>query len=197
MIEADITKLDPKDFAKADIIAGGFPCQAFSVAGYQKGFNDTRGTLFFDIMRFVDYSRPKVIFLENVKNIVRHDEGRTLRTILEEIKKRGYHSKWSVLNSATHANLPQNRERFFLVAFLSKAAYKTFAFPPKIQLNTTIRELLHSCMDEKYFYNKHPLYETLKEQITKDDTLYKISTKYLKEKHKINKKRLPNANCYI
>lgn len=186
LIEADITKLNPKDFPKADIVAGGFPCQAFSIAGYQRGFADTRGTLFFDIMRFVDYSKPKVIFLENVKNIVGHDSGRTLKTILEEIEGLGYHARWRVLNTATHANLPQNRERFFLVAFSDINAYKGFSFPLKMRLETKISDLIESHADAKYFYNSHPLFETLKQQITRTDTLYQWRRQYVRE----NKSRL-------
>lgn len=139
LIEADITKLDPSKCKKVDVIIGGFPCQAFSVAGYRKGFSDTRGTLFFDILRFVDAHKPICLFLENVKNIVGHDKGNTLKAILQELEQRGYYYKYTVMNTAEYANLPQNRERFYLVAFNNKQLCEEFEFPKKIKLTNKIK----------------------------------------------------------
>jgi DNA (cytosine-5)-methyltransferase 1 len=116
----DITKEQNKNYIpdKFDVLCAGFPCQAFSIAGYQKGFADTRGTLFFDIEQIVEKHKPKVVFLENVKNLVSHDNGNTFKTILDILDtKLGYKVFHKVLNSATHANIPQNRERIFIVAF--------------------------------------------------------------------------------
>ncbi|MEG2308074.1 DNA cytosine methyltransferase [Chryseobacterium sp.] len=115
----DITKEQNKNYIpeKFDILCAGFPCQAFSIAGYQKGFADTRGTLFFDIEQIVEKHKPKVVFLENVKNLVSHDNGNTFKTIIETLEQKlGYKTFAKVLNSATHANVPQNRERIFIVA---------------------------------------------------------------------------------
>jgi DNA (cytosine-5)-methyltransferase 1 len=116
----DITKERVKNYIPQDfdILCAGFPCQAFSIAGNQKGFADTRGTLFFDIEQIVVKHKPKVVFLENVKNLVSHDNGNTFKTIISVLEdKLGYKVFTKILNSMTHANIPQNLERIFIVAF--------------------------------------------------------------------------------
>lgn len=124
----DITKINEKDIPKHDILCGGFPCQAFSISGKQKGFEDTRGTLFFDIARIVNYHKPKVLFLENVKNLTKHDEGKTLKTIIKTLEELEYSVFTKVLNSSNFG-LPQNRERVYIVAFHNSLNSKTFKFP--------------------------------------------------------------------
>lgn len=124
----DITKINEKDIPKHDILCGGFPCQAFSVSGKQKGFEDTRGTLFFDIARIVNYHKPKVLFLENVKNLAKHDDGKTLKTIIKTLEQLEYSVNTKVLNSSNFG-LPQNRERVYFVAFHNSLNSKTFNFP--------------------------------------------------------------------
>ena len=124
----DITKIDEKDIPKHDILCGGFPCQAFSISGKQKGFEDTRGTLFFDIARIVDYHKPKVLFLENVKNLAKHDEGKTIKTIINTLEELEYSVFTKVLNSSNFG-LPQNRERIYIIAFHKSLKSDTFKFP--------------------------------------------------------------------
>jgi len=115
----DITKINEKEVPNHDILCGGFPCQAFSSAGLQKGFEDTRGTLFFDILRIAKEKKPKVLLLENVKNLKYHDKGRTLKTIIKHLEELGYFVKWEILN-AKDFGLPQNRERIIIIASLEK-----------------------------------------------------------------------------
>jgi len=117
--KGDITKINEKEIPKHHILGAGFPCQAFSSAGLQKGFEDTRGTLFFDILRIVKEKKPEVILLENVKNLKYHDKKRTLKIILEHLKELGYFVKWEILN-AKDFGVPQNRERIIIVASLKK-----------------------------------------------------------------------------
>ncbi len=95
----DITKVNPHRIPDHDILCAGFPCQPFSISGRKKGFNDTRGTLFFNIMEIVKAKHPKVIFLENVKHLVHHDKGNTLRVILKELEDTGYKTSWKILNA--------------------------------------------------------------------------------------------------
>ena len=95
----DITKINPKELPDFDLVVGGFPCQSFSIAGKRLGFNDTRGTLFFDIARIIKEKRPKYLLLENVKGLLSHDNGNTFRTILSTIDELGYDFQWQVLNS--------------------------------------------------------------------------------------------------
>lgn len=143
----DITQIDEKKIPPHDIILAGFPCQAFSVAGHRKGFEDTRGTLFFDVMRIASYHKPKLIFLENVKGLVGHDKGRTFKVILETLKELGYSVKYQVLNAKDYG-VPQNRERIYIVAFLDDD--KSFEFPEPIDKDVKVKDILEEKVDEKY-----------------------------------------------
>ena len=100
-----------------DVICGGFPCQSFSIAGNRRGFEDTRGTLFFEIARFASILKPRILFLENVKGLLNHDKGRTFETILQTLDELGYNVEWQVLNSKDFG-VPQNRERVFIIGHL-------------------------------------------------------------------------------
>lgn len=112
----DITKIDEKDIPPHDIILAGFPCQAFSIAGKRLGFEDTRGTLFFDVARIATYHKPKLIFLENVKGFLNHDKGNTFKVVKQTLEDLGYKVYSKVLN-AKDFGVPQNRERIYIVAF--------------------------------------------------------------------------------
>ena len=113
----DITQVNAADIPDHDILFAGFPCQPFSIIGSRLGFEDTRGTLFFDIARILDTKRPGAFILENVKQLVGHDKGRTLKHIMEILDSLGYHAKYRVLNALKYG-LPQKRERVFIVGFL-------------------------------------------------------------------------------
>jgi len=115
--DGDITKVDEKQIPDHQLLAGGFPCQSFSIAGRKKGFDDPRGTLFFDILRIAKSKRPQALLLENVKHLSKHDGGRTLDTIRSLLEEEGYHFSWQVLN-AKDFGVPQNRERTIMVASL-------------------------------------------------------------------------------
>ena len=184
----DITKDETKKFIPDgfDVLCAGFPCQAFSIAGYQKGFADTRGTLFFDIEQIVDKHKPKVVFLENVKNLVSHDNGNTFKIIIDTLENRlGYKTFARVLNSATHANVAQNRERIFIVAFdpTQVKNYKKFMFPKPIRLTKTIHDFLEKEKQDDIFYYKegHRYYPELAETIISKDTVYQWRRVYVRE----------------
>src|SRR5699024_2083232 len=119
------------DVPNADIVVGGFPCQAFSIAGYRKGFEDERGDLFFELLKVIKEKQPEAVMIENVKNMVSHDHGNTFKVIREALVMSGYNIKWKVLNGKDYGNIPQNRERIYVVGFKSKAAYDHFEFPEK------------------------------------------------------------------
>lgn len=112
----DVRTIDPWDMPECDIYCGGFPCQSFSIAGKRRGFEDTRGTLFFEIMRIAKERHPQYLFLENVKGLLNHDGGGTFQTIIETMEELGYSVEWQVLNSRYY--VPQNRERVFIVGHL-------------------------------------------------------------------------------
>lgn len=114
-VNGDITKIDPNSIPSHDILCAGFPCQPFSVSGKQKGFEDTRGTLFFNVLEIIKVKKPKVIFLENVKQLKYHDSGKTMQVILRCLKGEGYYVSWKVLNSKDFG-LAQNRERIVIIA---------------------------------------------------------------------------------
>jgi DNA (cytosine-5)-methyltransferase 1 len=120
LIVEDLNEIQASRFPKFDILTGGFPCQAFSVAGYRKGFKDPRGNIFWEIIRILDSKKPSIIFLENVKNLVKHDSGKTFLVIRKALEERGYYLKYEVLNSMEYGNIPQNRERIYIVGFRSK-----------------------------------------------------------------------------
>lgn len=173
----------PQNF---DILCGGFPCQAFSIAGHRKGFSDTRGTLFFDIQQIVAKHRPKVIFLENVKNLLTHDKGNTFKIILETLEENlGYKVFYKVLNTVTHANVPQNRERIFIVAFDPQQVdnYTDFEFPGPVELTRTIHDILEPGKQaDKYYYKKdHMYYAELERTMTSKDTIYQWRRVYVRE----------------
>lgn len=137
--EGDITKVNEENIPEHDILAGGFPCQAFSSAGKQKGFEDTRGTLFFDILRIAKEKRPRVLLLENVKNLKYHDKKRTLRIIIEHLKELGYFVKWEILN-AKDFGVPQNRERIIIIA--SKDKPFDFSKLKRVNKEVAIKDIL-------------------------------------------------------
>ena len=118
--QGDIQKIDERTVPNHDVLCAGFPCQPFSISGRQKGFDDIRGTMFFELCRIVKEKKPTVVFLENVKHLVHHDHGRTLRVILETLEKLGYCVSWKVLNSVNFG-VPQNRERIIIVGSKEKA----------------------------------------------------------------------------
>ena len=126
--EGDITKVDISKIPDHDILCGGFPCQAFSISGKQGGFNDARGTLFFEIAKIVKKKKPKIIFLENVKNLGRHDNGKTLNTIENVLNELGYNIFHKLLNSS-HYGVPQNRQRIFIIGLKRSYTSKEFEFP--------------------------------------------------------------------
>ncbi len=141
--EGDITKIKETDIPKHDILCGGFPCQAFSISGKQMGFKDIRGTLFFDIARIAKHHKPKVLFLENVKNLTKHYNGNTLKIILNTITELGYNVFWKVL-SASYYGVPQARERIYIVAFRNDLGVKKFDFPSPKFKRIYIKDILES-----------------------------------------------------
>ena len=151
-IDAPVTKINEKDIPEHDVLCAGFPCQPFSIAGDKKGFEDTRGTLFFDIIRILKEKKPKAVILENVKHFKNHDKGRTLQVILNSLKEIGYTTNWKVLN-AKDFGIPQNRERTIIVGFLDN---KKFDFNLLNQLSNNILEnILEESNNEFEFLNEN------------------------------------------
>jgi len=137
----DITKIKENEIPTHDVLCAGFPCQAFSISGKQGGFNDTRGTLFFDIARIAKYHKPKILLLENVKNLVRHDSGKTLSTIVRVLFEIGYKVFFEILD-ASDFGIPQSRRRVFFVCFDKKTGIDNFEFPRSEHRNVILKQFL-------------------------------------------------------
>ena len=185
----DIKSIDISSIPQFDVLLAGFPCQAFSVAGYRKGFEDEkgRGVLFFDLLKIIIVKKPKVVFLENVKNLVGHDNGNTFRVIIEALESNGYKIKYSVLNAMNYGNIPQNRERIYIVAFLDEEAYQKFVFPMPIQLTTKLQDIIdfNNKVDDKYYYcegkYKGDIYQKLQEAMDDSNAVYQWRRKYVRK----------------
>lgn len=147
----DITKIDEKNIPDHDILFAGFPCQPFSIIGQMKGLNDTRGTLFFDIARILKEKGPKAFILENVKQLVGHDKGKTLKVIVKSLQDLGYHVQYSVLN-ALDFGLPQKRERIVIVGHKEPIL---FTFPSPKKPYKSLTEILENKIDKKYFATEY------------------------------------------
>lgn len=165
----DITKIHEKDIPSHDILLAGFPCQAFSIAGLRKGFEDTRGTLFFDIARIASYHKPQVLFLENVKGFLNHDKGKTFKVVKSTLEDLGYQVYAKVLN-AKDFGLPQNRERIYIVAFLDDVF---FEFPKPLNKPVALADILEENPD--ILYIKRDDIKLKKDYLAKE-SLYKIKS---------------------
>jgi len=147
MPEGDITRLDNSEIPDHDILFAGFPCQPFSIIGQQKGFEDTRGTLFFEIARILDAKRPKMFILENVKQLISHNSGNTFRTILAKLNDLGYYSDYHILNALNYG-LPQKRERVIIVGY---DKFITFPQPVNNFKNKRLDDILEKDVDDSYY----------------------------------------------
>ena len=183
----DINNVKSDEIPEFDIMLGGFPCQAFSVAGYRKGFDDEkgRGVLFFQLARIFRERKPEIIFLENVKNLVGHDNGKTFRIIIEALESEGYYVKYSVLNTMEYGNIPHNRERIYIVAFRDVKIYKEFEFPKPIKLTKKLSSFIdfENKVDDCFYYTKDNFkhYDELEKSVTRMDTVYQWRRVYVRE----------------
>lgn len=155
----DITKVDETTIPDHDILCAGFPCQAFSISGKQRGFEDSRGTLFFDVARIVKEKRPKIVFMENVKNFATHDGGKTLAVVKGTMEELGYTFCQRVLNSVDYG-VPQKRERVYMVCFRNDVRTKDFVFPKAIKLTKHVEDFLleDSSLTEPLYVNREDTY---------------------------------------
>lgn len=183
----DITKESVKSCIPNgfDVLCAGFPCQAFSIAGYRKGFEDTRGTLFFDVAEIIKRKRPKAVFLENVKNLYTHDNGKTFAVIKATLEELGYVVYHKVMNSMEYANVPQNRERIFIVCFDPNQVknHHQFSFPERTELTHTIHDCIDQEINEKalFYGTKFNHYADLKRDMVSMDTIYQWRRQYVRE----------------
>ena len=193
----DIHSLKGEDLDPVDVLVGGFPCQAFSIAGYRKGSKDDRGNLFFEIIRLINElkKRPKVLFFENVKNFYTHDHGNTFKVVNEALEANGYSVFFKVLNTSLITRIPQNRERTFIIAFdegagammdeSHKMSYKfNQIFPPKeVKKIDHIKKYLEkNKVDSKYYYGQEKyMFNELEKSMKSKATVYQWRRQYVRE----------------
>jgi len=177
LVEADIRSINPDAIPDFDVLVAGFPCQPFSIMGRKKGFNDPRGNLFFEIARIAEAKRPKVIFLENVANLLEHDEGKSFLTVYNALVPCGYTFKYQVMDAIDYSNIPQRRTRIYIVAFLNYDECNRFSFPEPIPLMRKLNDILVRSIphDQSYYYNEaSPHYRQLISIVTNKSAIYKI-----------------------
>jgi DNA (cytosine-5)-methyltransferase 1 len=177
LVEGDIREVDKTVIPDFDILAAGFPCQPFSVCGKQKGFDDKRGNLFFEIVKTIDAKNPSIIFLENVANLTEHDNGKTFNIIHNELASRGYYIRYIIADACDYG-IPQHRTRTYVVAFKDKADCDRFTFPEKVPLKNRIKDIINTKVkaDDKYYYKPGTAkYEKLCKFISDDKQLYRFS----------------------
>lgn len=188
-----ICDVQPDEIPDFDVMLAGFPCTDISVAGARQGlFNDdgtlTRSGLFFELIRIIHVKKPRIVFLENVKNLVGHNDGKTFLAIINALEQEGYHApKYMVMNAMTYGNVPQNRERIYIVAFRDNVDKHSFDFPMPVPLTQTLQDIIdfNSQMDEKYYYTpgkyKGDIYEKLVEAMDDANAVYQWRRKYVRK----------------
>lgn len=177
LFESDIRRVDEKDLPKVDIITAGFPCQPFSVAGKQRGFSDPRGNLFYEVGRFVAYSRPRFLFFENVPNLMEHDEGKTFLVIHNVLSELNYSIRYRVLRASEYGGIPQIRDRIYIVAFRDQEDCDAFSFPDKVGLSVSIEDILKRSEkkhDAYYYKIDDPFYKVASKIVTRKDSIYRV-----------------------
>lgn len=179
--------IDIKDesIPKTHILTAGFPCQPFSIAGKQKGFDDERSNVFWKILSIIKHNNPEIVILENVKNLQSHEKGETFKIIIENLEKLDYHIKFSILNTSKITGIPQNRERIYIVCFKNKTLYDQFDFHfPEAELKP-VTHFLEKDIPEKYYYNNSTIiYDELKKNVVKhisSNTIYQYRRFYVRE----------------
>lgn len=175
----DLNDIPVADIPAHDILTGGFPCQPFSIAGHQAGFADPRSNVFWKILEIIDYHKPRAVVLENVKNLVSHDEGRTFQTIWTQLANRGYQVAYRVLDTAKITGVPQHRERIYIVCIRTSQRFD-LDFPdiPK----QSISGFLEANVPDKYYYNSQSsTWPLLSQAVQKKNTIYQYRRVYVRE----------------
>ena len=182
----DLNDINNEDIPKHNILCGGFPCQPFSIAGKQQGFNDERSNVFWKILKIVKHHNPDVVILENVKNLKSHDDGNTFKIIYNKLSELGYYIKHDILNTSKITDIPQNRERIYIICFKDKEKYDKFDFTFKEKTKKEIKNLLEikDIPNNYYYTNRFKVYDSVKEGVIKsidDNVLYQYRRYYVRE----------------
>jgi DNA (cytosine-5)-methyltransferase 1 len=178
----DLNIMKAEDIPEHDILTAGFPCQPFSIAGKQEGFNDTRSNVFWKILEIIDCRKPCYVILENVKNLLSHDDKKTFEIIQKQLKDRGYYIHFKVLNTSEITGIPQHRERIYIVCTKSKDVYDKFSLDFEKKEKSEIVSLLEENIPDKYYYtDKSTTWNIIKEGVVKQNTIYQYRRVYVRE----------------
>ncbi len=177
LVEGDIRKISAEQIPDFDVLTAGFPCQPFSIAGLQKGFKDRDGNMFFEITRIVDAKRPKIIFLENVPNLIEHDNGKTFLVIYNSLAQFGYAVYYRVLASNEYGNLPQIRKRIYIVAVRDDFAHKPYVYPEPIPLIVQSSDIIHRSEKQHdiYYYTDSEMFQHLSSHMNDRRAIYRLT----------------------
>ena len=177
LVEGDIKKIPPNEIPDFDVLTAGFPCQPFSIAGLQKGFKDRDGNLFFEITRIIDTKRPKVVFLENVPNLIEHDDGKTFLVIYNGLAQFGYAVYYRVLASNDYGNLPQIRKRIYIVAVREDIADRVYQYPEPVELTLKSDDIINRSVRQHdiYYYTEGKMYDRLIAHMKDRKAIYRIT----------------------
>lgn len=177
LIEGDIKRIATSDIPDCDVLTAGFPCQPFSIAGLQKGFKDRDGNLFFEITRIIDAKRPKVVFLENVPNLMEHDDGKTFLVIFNGLAQFGYTVYYRVLASNDYGNLPQIRKRIYIVAIREDISNRLYQYPEPIELTLKSSDIINRSVKQHdiYYYTEGKMYDRLVAHMKDRKAIYRIT----------------------
>ena len=185
LFAGDIWKVDYKKIPDFDILCGGFPCQPFSIAGKREGFKDERANVFNKIIEILKFKKPKIIILENVKNLKSHDKGNTYKIIEKNLQELGYNLKTSILDTNKITNIPQHRERIYIIGFLDIDKFNKFNLEFPEQEQGKICDMLEKNVDDKYYYsNRFKVFNEIEKNITKnisENVLYQYRRFYVRE----------------
>ena len=177
LVEGDIRKIDMSVIPHADVLVAGFPCQSFSIGGREKGFNDPRGQLFFQVIRAIEAIQPPVVFLENVENLMEHDGGRTFQVIYTALVEQGYILRYQPMATHEYANIPQTRRRIYIVAFRDHEMCQKFIFPEVAQLTATLAQFLDTSEEQHaiYYYRTEADFDKyIRNNVTDPKYLYRV-----------------------
>jgi len=177
LVDGDIRKVDMSTIPHADVLAAGFPCQSFSIGGREKGFNDPRGQLFFQVIRAIEAIQPPVVFLENVENLMEHDNGKTFQVIYTSLVEQGYILRYQPMATHEYANIPQTRRRIYIVAFRDHKMCRRFYFPELTPLTATLNQFLDTGTEqhEIYYYREDSEFdEYIRNNVTDPNYLYRV-----------------------
>lgn len=177
LIEGDIKRIATSDIPDCDVLTAGFPCQPFSIAGLQKGFKDRDGNLFFEITRIIDAKRPKVVFLENVPNLMEHDDGKTFLVIFNGLAQFGYTVYYRVLASNDYGNLPQIRKRIYIVAIREDISNRLYQYPEPMELTLKSSDIINRSVKQHdiYYYTEGKMYDRLVAHMKNRKAIYRIT----------------------